>query len=682
MLLAILAVAACAGTAERASAHQYRHGGADELLLGYGARLTAMTPAFAPLNTDAVVTLPPRGRDASEPGADDLGSLVRTTVRSEVGVVLDEIPSRMRDRVAAALSAKPATFWTDRARSQLRLTAFRLVFRGAFYPDTPRQGLPLPPEDVWTIDLVGPVRRHSVNGHDVLGVGYELSSVLVSDAASPGVSEPKLDRIGGKWRERFKFPVDPELLFQRTGYACMDEDSFPFNSVDSEEVDTFYDDTAVVESTLGNVGQAHFTLQPTQSCAKALVDHVGKVETAILYERLPWSATLADDYRFGEVTGAEPDLAPYLRDFAASRSTYRYVHGENGAGCEVEEGSVTGTGWRRVLQFATSDENVGERDLTIGGVDYTLSGAPGENDLHNLFELSTCHGHYHFAYYGRLGWSSDGASVNAKNGFCLQSTQRTANRETSPLHNLFATCLYQGVAPGWSDQYKAGLPNQWVDTTTFPPGIGTRSFVSNPVGFLCEGTFVDAAGNPLAPGDPVVWADTGLFAENGEPVEAPLCALKDGWDDNNAHATTERILPHGQGLITSACTRGQIGPLRNCGFGTAPTVNDCTPGAPTTTTFTIPPGAKPQVVRVTEYSHQLGSPVPARYEDSWVPLRPGVSDQPAMLTNAIVRAGKPLSVKFTCPAPRMGGAYEPGGTYSVYTAPVFPEDPAAAVSQS
>ena len=83
---------------------------------------------------------------------------------------------------------------------------------------------------------------------------------------------------------------------------------------------------------------------------------------------------------------------------------------------------------------------------------------------------------------------------------------------------------------------------------------------------------------------------------------------------------------------------------------------------------------------MTEYSHALHSPIPARYEDSWVPLRPGVSDQPALLANQIVTAEKPVTIAFRCPSPRTGGVYEPGGTYSIYTAPVFPDDPAAPVT--
>jgi len=88
------------------------------------------------------------------------------------------------------------------------------------------------------------------------------------------------------------------------------------------------------------------------------------------------------------------------------------------------------------------------------------------------------------------------------------------------------------------------------------------------------------------------------------------------------------------------------------------------------------------VVRLTEFSTALNSPIPARYEDSWVPLQPGVSDQPAMLANVVVQASSPVQVTFTCPSPRTGGVAEPGGRFSVYTAPVFPDDAAATVTRS
>jgi hypothetical protein len=615
---------------------------------------------------------------ASRASGSDPGALVRTTAQSTIGVVLDEIPPSMRSRVAEALIARPASFWTDRAKVQLHLTSYRLVFRQYFY-DAPKGELPLPPDAVWNIKLVAQPTRRRVQGHDVVAVDYRFSSVLLTDAASPGKSEPRLADAGGTWREPFNFPIDPELVMQRTGYACMDESDFPFNSVDSEEVDSFYDQTAEVEKKLSNQDQAHYTRQPSESCLAALKHHIGRIDTSVRYERLPWNQRTADRYRVGTVTGNDPDLKIYDPEFGPSRITYRYVPQ---ASCEVAEDSVGGTGWRRLLQFATSDENVGNQPLRIGHLDYSVTSKPGELDAHNLFQFSACHHHYHFNYYGDFTWRGADAAVDSKKGFCLQSTARVANREGSPIFQPFDTCHYQGVAAGWLDEYKAGLPSQWLDITTFRPGTGERSFTSNPNGFICEGKFVNGKGEPLGPNDKLVWAATGLTAANGKPVEAPLCQQSPDFNGNNHDSVTETIPPQGQGLITTTCTRGQIGPLRNCGFGATPSTVACAPGQPTTATFALPPDAPPQVVRITEFSHTLDSPIPARYEDSWVPLSPGVSDQPYMLANTTVTASAPKTVTFTCPGPRTGGDPEPGGVFSIYSGPVFPDDPAVALTKT
>lgn len=605
----------------------------------------------------------------------DPGALVRTTMSSTVGVVLDDLPSEMRDRVAATLVARPEEFWQQRAGAQLRLTSYRLVFRGAFYDDDKGQ-LPLPPEPRWTIDLAGSPTRRTVQGHDVVAVDYDFSSVLLTGAGSPGTSEPELARAGGTWDEPFNLPIDPELVLQRTGFACMDEEDFPFGSVDSEEVESFYDQDVEVEDGLSNIGQSHNTKTVDESCVDALQAHVGRIDTHVHFERLPWDAGTADEVRYGTVTGDDPDLAIYEPDFTPSRITYRYIQAD---GCEVVEDSVGGTGWRRLLQFATSDENVGNSPLVIGQVDYTNDEQPQELDAHNLFEFSACHQHYHFKYYGDFAWNGDSQAVNSKKGFCLQSTARAANREGSPLSQPFGTCHFQGVAAGWVDQYRAGLPSQWLDITGFAAGSGTRSFRSNPQGFLCEGRFVDADGEPLRHGEPAEWVPTGLVAANGERVEVQRCELDPDGAKNNVDSVTETIPPAGEGLITAPCTRGQIGPMRNCGFGPHPTVATCAPGASTTATFDVAAGAAPQVVRLAEYSTALQSPIPARYEDSWVPLSPGVSDQPYLLANDVAVSGAPLTVTFLCPGPRTGGVSEPGGTYAIYTAPAFPDDATAPV---
>ena len=176
-----------------------------------------------------------------------------------------------------------------------------------------------------------------------------------------------------------------------------------------------------------------------------------------------------------------------------------------------------------------------------------------------------------------------------------------------------------------------------------------------------------------------MWGPTGLTADNGEPVEAPLCKLGATWNANNSESHTDVVPPPGEGLITSPCERGQIGPLRNCGFEATPSIVQCDAGQPATATFALPPNAPPQVVRLSEYSHTLMSAIPARYEDSYVPLSPGIGDQPYMLGSGVVTADAPMTLTFTCPSPRTNGTPEPGGTYSVYRGPAFPGDASVAL---
>jgi len=53
-----------------------------------------------------------------------------------------------------------------------------------------------------------------------------------------------------------------------------------------------------------------------------------------------------------------------------------------------------------------------------------------------------------------------------------------------------------------------------------------------------------------------------------------------------------------------------------------------------------------------------------------------------MLANVVIQPSAPTLVTFRCPSPRSGGVPEPGGTYSIYTAPVFPDDAPAAVTRN
>ncbi len=596
----------------------------------------------------------------------DPGALVAVSMSSTVGVLLDEVPASMRDRVAQSLMAKPPDFWVSRAHRQAVLTTYRLVFRQAYYAKqkyTGMDALPITPESGWQITLNGPPRRATVKGgHDLVMIDYSLATTILTDPDSPCTSDNKLCNIGGKTAEKFDFPIDPELVFQRTRYACLDEAQFPPLSVDSEEVDSFYDDTCGVESQLSQTG-CHQTELPTESCSQALDDKIGSVTATLSFVRQPWSSTVADQVRSGPITNpAGANLTPEASEFRVNRLTYRYIQPND---CGLVEKCVGGTGWRRLLQFATADRNTGTTALNIGAVDYFITTDAGTAlSQHNVFEYSACHHHYHFTHYGTFSFNGDTATTS-KRGFCLQATDRFSNNEFSPLPNPYANCWYQGIMPGWVDEYKAGLPCQWIDVTGVDTSkknvTGPLQFSSNPDGFLCEGTPVlDSSGNQ-------VWEPTSFLSSTGQPVDRPKCNFFQTPTDPNAWATDNidsynvTIPAPGYGYVTNACLHNQVGPLRNCDFN--PSANfTCTPGAPVKLHCTVPSGAAPQVARACEYSVALGTGLSCTYQDS--------------LANSAVDGAADLT--FTCPAAR--DTTEVGGNFSVYTAAVYPGDPTVAVT--
>lgn len=574
------------------------------------------------------------------------GALVTVTMRSTVGVLLDEIPKNIRNATARRfLHQRPKT-WIDRARSQLRLTTYRLVFRGGFYP-APRKQLPLPPESVWRIKLLSRPFRKTISGHDLVVVKYEFTSMLVTDRASPGRSEPNLNQIGGTWREQFVLPLDPEMLFQRTRFACMNESEFPPHSVDSAEVSSFYDHTCMIETALSNRG-CHQSEMPETSCKEALDQKVGSIAASLIFKRLAWNSSIAATFQTGDVTNPRgADLQVYRQEFRTSRLIYRYITADS---CTIAEACVGGTGWRRLLQFSTADENTGTQDLEIGHVDYFVEGKITPLQDHHVFEYSACHNHYHFTHYGQFSF---GDIAISKRGFCLQSTNRVANRITSPLNHDYGDCRHQGIAPGWVDEYKAGIECQWIDVTDVDTAHQSVSkpltFVSNPDGFLCEGEPVaDADGNP-------VWEATLFKTAKGEPVDRPKCKFVAGWSKNNTDSYPVRVPVSGEGYITMPCLRGEIGPLRNCGFKYSG-LRSCDVGQPTIQRCYADQRMSTGIVRICDASSVLGSGTACTYEES--------------LANQLVST-EGTSVDFQCPRAR--GKDEPGGLFSVYFAPLLPD---------
>jgi hypothetical protein len=583
------------------------------------------------------------------------GALVRVTMSSSVAVLLDELPMSMRDRVAAAIQAKPDAFWTARASSQIALTTYRLVFRQTYYPGEGKAQLPIPPPSLWQLTLFGPAVRTQTSGHDLVEIGYTLTSTILTDADSPGISEPALGAVGGTWDEPFSLPLDPELLFQRTGYSCMDEAEFPPNSVDSERVDVFYDNYCGVETTETSTG-CHRSFLPASACIDSLNANVGRIDTNLHFERIAWDASVADRVRIGPVTNPKgPDLKPISDDPPKTRVVYRYFAPDD---CAIDERCVGAPGWRRLLLFATVDQNLGTHALDIGAIDYFSDGTIHSPLIdHGVYEWSRCHHHYHFMHYGSFSYGTDATS---KRGFCLQSTGRYSNVEVSPLHNPYYDCRYQGIAAGWVDEYNDGIPCQWIDVTDVDTSQGavTRPLttVTNPDGFLCEGIPVkDANGN-------LVFEPTTFTTTTGRPVDRPKCNFFPGWADNNTDSHQVTVRSMGEGYVTEPCQRGQLGPFRNCGFSKAADNLTCTPGTQAHATCTVAAGAVPQVARLCEASLVLGVGLACTYQEA---LGTVLVDGTADLT-------------FTCPPAR--SASEPGGKVALFATPAYPADAAATVS--
>lgn len=600
-------------------------------------------------------------------GASDPGALVAATMDSQVGVLLDEVPPAMRDRVAGRLIAQPEKFWVDRAKAQVALTSYRLNFRGKFYKDQGKAQLPLPVDSLWTITLTrdagGAIsaRRATVEGHDLVLVSYSLSTTVVTTVDSPAKAEPALKDTEGFWDEPFTLPLDPELLVQRTGYACMDEAESPPSSVDSESAAVFYDQDCDVEAALSASG-CHQSALPEQSCKAALTAKIGKVDTRLHFQRVAWSRALADQFRLGPITApSNADIRAGIPGTPPARVVYRYIPADS---CTLAERCVGAPGWRRLLQFSSVNWNVGGKALDIGPVStYIDPGAANSLAPHNLYELSACHKRYNFTHYGTFTFGKMDPAAS-KRGLCLQSTSRISNHELSPLTTPYGTCSYQGIESGWADRYQAGIDCQWIDVTGVDvsqgPVTSTLQETFNPDQLLCEGQPVkDAAGQP-------VFETTHLTTADGRAVDRPKCSFMSKWDANNINNTDVTLPAAGEGFVTQACARGQLGALKNCGFKKQEDLRTCTPGSTVALRCTIPVAAPPQVVRLCESSVALQVGTACTAQDA--------------LTSTAVEAGAGVTVSFKCPAAR--GTDEPGGRYSIYGGPVFTEDNTAPVTCS
>lgn len=288
--------------------------------------------------------------------------------------------------------------------------------------------------------------------------------------------------------------------------------------------------------------------------------------------------------------------------------------------------------------------------MEFGELDYANEGFATELIDHNVYQYASCHGHYHFQHYGRFSFDAPGALVNNKNGFCVESTDRLSNNETTPLVSPYS-CYNQGTSSGWGDTYISSIVCNWVDVTGVDTGAGPvtadLTFEFNPEGFLCEGTLAtDAEGKRI-------WEPTEYTTPEGAVVSRPVCDITPGTDENNL-GVAEVTLPMRGGTMSQPCRNDQsVGPLRNCGFTMNEALLSCEPGSQVTVVCNATTIDSPQVIRLCETSAVLGTGVDCWHGDA--------------LANVIFEATE-VVVETTCPSGRDGA--EPGGAIAVYVAPV------------
>jgi hypothetical protein len=167
---------------------------------------------------------------------------------------------------------------------------------------------------------------------------------------------------------------------------------------------------------------------------------------------------------------------------------------------------------------------------------------------------------------------------------------------------------------------------------------------------------LDAAGKQ-------VYEPTSFTTAKGEPVDKPSCSFMANWEANNKRAEEVELPGVGKSFVTEPCLRGQIGPLRNCGFAKQADLETCTPGAGVKLHCTVPAGGAPHTVRLCESSSVLKSGTACAHAFA--------------LGNSVVTSA---GVDVTIPCPAARSAAESGGLYSIYSSPLVDEDAAQQVT--
>ena len=138
--------------------------------------------------------------------------------------------------------------------------------------------------------------------------------------------------------------------------------------------------------------------------------------------------------------------------------------------CSVIEGGVT-PGTHKVIRFTVTTPNIGDADVFVGSplAHMDPNGDGDFADQDGLFELASCHAHFHFQHYAEYKLIDPATGVvwkSAKQGFCMLDTDPYnvgTGDGTWNYRNCGSTTRdgFQGITDGWADTYVFQLAGQY-----------------------------------------------------------------------------------------------------------------------------------------------------------------------------------------------------------------------------
>lgn len=242
----------------------------------------------------------------------------------------------------------------------------------------------------------------------------------------------------------------------------------------------------------------------------------------------------------------DPDLI--VDGLALAASWVIYDETLSPTACDVIEGGVP-PGDHRTLRITVNTPNIGDADVFVGdpNTHYDPNGDGSGADSDGLFELATCHRHFHFRNYATyelfpvLADGSLGPAIeSAKRGFCMIDVQPYQTPNLPPKSWVYRSCGavgvpgHQGIASGWGDQYFKWLQGQYFVVDGLPAGKYLIRVHVNP-------PFTAAASEPCPHTDPqgkCHMLREGNYGNNVAEVTITLPADrpgKKGWGPGGGH---------------------------------------------------------------------------------------------------------------------------------------------------